>query len=78
MVLCVVHQLITEKAKFLNLVITNESKRLILNATNTPALRAHNIAESCMNTVTTEAQIRLYRLKFKELILIMSVIILKY
>jgi hypothetical protein len=40
-----VAQLTTEKVKFLNLVIANELKRLILNATNTLALGALNIVE---------------------------------
>jgi hypothetical protein len=43
-----VAQLTTEKAKFLNLVIANESKCLILNTTNTLALGALNIVECWM------------------------------
>ncbi len=52
-----VAQPITEKAKFLNLVIANESKRLILNATNTLTRGALTIVEFWMNTVTIKGQI---------------------
>jgi hypothetical protein len=44
-----VAQLITEKAKFLNFVIANESKCLILNATNTIAIGTLNIVECWMS-----------------------------
>jgi hypothetical protein len=47
----------TEKAKFLNLVIANESKRLILNATNILTRGALTIVEFWMNTVTIKGQI---------------------
>ncbi|CAC9635067.1 hypothetical protein [bacterium endosymbiont of Bathymodiolus sp. 5 South] len=49
-----VAQLITEKAKFLNLVIANESKSLILNATNTLALGASTTVEIWMNAQIIE------------------------